>query len=391
MDAYQPMRSTGEVSDQVLVIALLMAASFAPIGLYWDISWHISIGRDTVWTPPHLLIYLCCFIAAIAGSAAIFVQTKSSNLKNQSGHLILVCGLKGRLGAFIAVHGAFAMVLSAPFDNWWHQAYGLDVRILSPPHVVLLLGMAEVCVASIVTLKELSSTASVRARYYRVRLQEYSIACLLMLCALALYDNTRPGYMHDPRFYWKVLALMPAPMMVAAVTGNKGWSATVVAGIYSMFWLAALWTLPLFSASPRLGPVYQPIQTFVPLGAPLLLVAPAISIDCLYAWRSEKPIYRDVLIGLMAGTLFIASQWSLAIFLVSREAQNWVLGRMYFAYSDPAGSLYNPYLFQGTTGGNGWFMGDMMVAAALAVASIWAGDVCGRALRGVQRRPIITG
>jgi hypothetical protein len=33
------------------------------------------------------------------------------------------------------------MVTSAPFDNWWHQAYRLDVKILSPPHVLLILGL----------------------------------------------------------------------------------------------------------------------------------------------------------------------------------------------------------------------------------------------------------
>ena len=33
------------------------------------------------------------------------------------------------------------MLVSAPFDNWWHDAYGLDVKILSPPHSILAVGM----------------------------------------------------------------------------------------------------------------------------------------------------------------------------------------------------------------------------------------------------------
>ena len=36
------------------------------------------------------------------------------------------------------------MLTSVPFDDWWHNAYGLDVKILTPPHVFLLLGMATV-------------------------------------------------------------------------------------------------------------------------------------------------------------------------------------------------------------------------------------------------------
>ena len=49
-------------------------------------------------------------------------------------------GFEAPLGAFIAAWGGVAMLTSAPFDNWWHSAYGLDVKILSPPHVLLILG-----------------------------------------------------------------------------------------------------------------------------------------------------------------------------------------------------------------------------------------------------------
>ena len=36
------------------------------------------------------------------------------------------------------------MITSAPFDNWWHNAYGLDVKIVSPPHALLILGIRAV-------------------------------------------------------------------------------------------------------------------------------------------------------------------------------------------------------------------------------------------------------
>ena len=52
-----------------------------------------------------------------------------------------VWGFRGPFGAWIAIWGSLAMLVSAPFDNWWHDAYGLDVKILSPPHSVLAIGM----------------------------------------------------------------------------------------------------------------------------------------------------------------------------------------------------------------------------------------------------------
>ncbi|PYP40035.1 MAG: hypothetical protein DMD43_09375, partial [Gemmatimonadetes bacterium] len=50
-------------------------------------------------------------------------------------------GFRGPFGAWVCVWGSLAMLTSAPFDNWWHNAYGLDVKIVSPPHILLLLGM----------------------------------------------------------------------------------------------------------------------------------------------------------------------------------------------------------------------------------------------------------
>ena len=44
-------------------------------------------------------------------------------------------GFRAPFGAWVCIWGAFAMLTSAPFDDWWHNAYGLDVKILSPPHI----------------------------------------------------------------------------------------------------------------------------------------------------------------------------------------------------------------------------------------------------------------
>ncbi len=57
-----------------------------------------------------------------------------------------VLGFRAPLGAFVAAWGGIAMLTSAPFDNWWHDAYGLDVKIVSPPHTLLILGIRAVSV-----------------------------------------------------------------------------------------------------------------------------------------------------------------------------------------------------------------------------------------------------
>ncbi|MGA8673757.1 MAG: hypothetical protein WB621_01030, partial [Candidatus Acidiferrales bacterium] len=44
----------------------LASVMSAVIGSAWDISWHESIGRDTFWTPAHMLIYWSGVLAGIS-------------------------------------------------------------------------------------------------------------------------------------------------------------------------------------------------------------------------------------------------------------------------------------------------------------------------------------
>src|SRR5271168_3015916 len=118
----------------------VFAITSASIGGAWDVSWHRSIGRDTFWTPAHMAVYACGVIAAIICAYLIFAATfgKSGQIRAVS---VSVLGFRAPLGAFIAAWGGIAMLTSAPFDNWWHAAYGLDVKIVSPPHTLLILGI----------------------------------------------------------------------------------------------------------------------------------------------------------------------------------------------------------------------------------------------------------
>src|ERR1700676_5309057 len=45
------------------VWSLFAAGGSVVVGGYWDISWHMSIGRDSFWTPAPLAIQLCGIIS----------------------------------------------------------------------------------------------------------------------------------------------------------------------------------------------------------------------------------------------------------------------------------------------------------------------------------------
>src|SRR5262249_39163880 len=124
-----------------LVWANVIASVCIATGLYWDISWHETIGRDSFWTPAHLLIQFGAILGAFS-SAWVIMRTTFAGDPEARQNSVSVLGFRAPLGAFIAAWGGGAMLTSAPFDNWWHEAYGLDVKILSPPHVLLAVGIA---------------------------------------------------------------------------------------------------------------------------------------------------------------------------------------------------------------------------------------------------------
>src|ERR1700746_2852804 len=133
------------------------------VGGIWDISWHMSIGRDTFWTPAHIAIQMTGVLVGIACGYLILSATFGGESAARETS-VQIWGLRGPLGAFIAVWGCVAMLTSAPFDNWWHNAYGLDVKIVSPPHTLLPLGSVAITVGLMALIAGVSSHAAAGVR-----------------------------------------------------------------------------------------------------------------------------------------------------------------------------------------------------------------------------------
>src|SRR5262249_57555317 len=75
-----------------------------------------------------------------------------------------VGGWAGRGGWLRCAWGAFAMLASAPFDDWWHNAYGLDVKIISPPHMLLAGGFFGIEFGTVLLLLAFMNRAGERVR-----------------------------------------------------------------------------------------------------------------------------------------------------------------------------------------------------------------------------------
>src|SRR5690606_25516564 len=100
---------------------------------------------------------------------------------------------------------ALAMLTSAPFDDWWHNTYGLDVTILSPPHTVLALGIIMVQFGAIISVLAVmnQSPGYMAAKKKKVLSAMFAISAGFLLCMVftLVSEFLRRGNMHNVSFY----------------------------------------------------------------------------------------------------------------------------------------------------------------------------------------------
>jgi hypothetical protein len=116
------------------LFGLLLAA----VGFYWDVGWHIDLGRDKqLFTPPHTLILLG--LGSILAASVVAVEFATISRRRGGWEL------RGRnipwSAVPLAVIGLGALT-GFPLDDLWHHFYGIDVTMWGPTHLIMIGGAA---------------------------------------------------------------------------------------------------------------------------------------------------------------------------------------------------------------------------------------------------------
>jgi hypothetical protein len=111
-----------KILSRIIAIALFAAV----VGGTWDAWWHGAIGRDSLFEPPHLLLYSSVILAISIGLFG-WRKTREKVWKRLALVLLLV-------------------PLSAPFDELWHRIFGIEdlaspLIVWSPPHLAIIFAM----------------------------------------------------------------------------------------------------------------------------------------------------------------------------------------------------------------------------------------------------------
>ncbi len=365
----------------------VVAVTSATVGGAWDVAWHRSIGRDSFWTPAHLAIQACGLLAAVVGLWLVTQATLNRDPELRASS-VSILGLRAPLGVFLAGWGGIAMITSAPFDNWWHNAYGLDVKIISPPHALLVLGIRAVSFGMLFLILAAMNRAAATGAPTFSRLQKI----LLYVGGLSvggqmffLQEKTWDIVLHRAEAYIALAIAIPVMLAAMSQASRFRWAATTTAAVYTLCLILEILILPLFPAQPKLGPVFNAVTHLVPAKFPVLIIVPALALDLLWQrTRNWKPWQVAIVSGIVFVAIIFAVEWPFANFLMSKASANRFFGTIYFDYNSRAVGYDRTRRFFQPDSGLPLAFG-LIRASIYGMISTFLGLAFGRWMRGVQR------
>ncbi|HLC42632.1 MAG TPA: hypothetical protein VJO34_13540 [Methylomirabilota bacterium] len=283
------------VSISLPLWILLVVRILAFAGVQWDVAWHRSLGRESFWSPPHLVIYASLGVVTLI---ALWVIAREGWVR----------------GYGLVVLGGGIVYLSAPFDELWHRWYGLDVDIWSPPHLsgiaggfIIALGSVYALAAELGQLGRLDRTDSLRPLRH-ARATDWTlivfIALLLTSPLFAMGRYTIVAVSRDAVFY-PIMAGLAVPAIAVAnlrATGYR-WTATLTGFSYI--------ALMLLMAAIVMA------MGLKPTSAPPLLLIPALAMDLFYAARRRTGgLVAAIIAGVVFSLVFYWTEYAWKLWLV---------------------------------------------------------------------------
>jgi len=257
----------------------------ALFGTYWDDAWHTDRGRDDFFIPPHVALYAGVTVSGLV-VASWLLRTYLHGGAGKAGIRAVVVSPP----ALLAMVGASATLLSAPIDNTWHELYGRDAVLWSPPH---MLGVAGSAAMSVGLLAGLAGRDRVKAA--RVLLGTGVLGALLV--PVLEFDSDVPQF---PAWtYWPVVtAGLVLFLLLLRDLAPGRWAAAVVAAAFTAVKVVIIVALAVMDHTGTLVPPVLVVAVVDDLlhrrGAGDALRALAVSLIVPPAWAAATALQPGV-------------------------------------------------------------------------------------------------
>ena len=355
-------------------IAALASCLAMLVGWHWDISWHRSIGRDTLWTLPHNAIYVSLAIAFAYNAWLVLRHTFGADRESPA---IRVLGFRAPSASFITLWSILVMFAGILFDSWWHDSYGLDVGVFSPPHYVLSFSLAFVYLGQFAYVVLARNQRPTRTGF----LVAVAIWALYLGHQLILDPTFGTNAVLTQAYVVSSAVVLPVSLVLVQRVLQWRWAPVAASALYFVVVLVLMQVFQLFPAKPAMGPVYHHIPNFLPPFFPLFLVLPAFVVGEL-AWRlaPRSRLLAAAAAGPAFVLVFLGANHAWAALLDGPLGQNRFVGGMY-----PGAVFYENLLPTTRLALDPQGLGLLALACVLAIASSWAGFVGGDWLKRLRR------
>jgi hypothetical protein len=124
----------------------------ALLGMLWDISLHIGVGRDEgpLANPAHFLILFGLFGVFAGGVLACSMPLDE---KPGPASVRFLKGWDVPIGGILLTAAGFYALLGFPLDDVWHRLFGQDVTLWGPTHLMLI-GGAGLSIVGLLVLEQ---------------------------------------------------------------------------------------------------------------------------------------------------------------------------------------------------------------------------------------------
>ena len=328
-----------------VTIALAGAAGIGWLGfpgLLWDVAWHRTIGRDSFFSPPHMLMYAGVGVNGLVAAWALLRGARRYGREAFGDPILHLGPWRVPVGFGLAGIGFLLAIVGAVLDETWHRYVGKDVNLWSPPHLIGLAGTMLIVLGLVLAIAAHTRYA-VRPGWSALRLLLlFFFADLVHKSMVALDHYTLDPWGRTPDFYPFLISLLLPAILVTAVRAVGPGAATGVTIVFSLQHVAIL--LVLLAADMR-----------VPTFSPLPLV-PALAMDLVvFSLRSRRD---RALTAVLAGVAF-----ALTLCAMESAWMAWVVGRPW----DPAqvaAALPAVVLTAAGSAWVGWVLGGFVRSAA---------------------------
>ena len=292
-------RRTGLPGWVALPSALSMASLLvALLGMYWDISLHIDVGRDPgpLANPAHYLILAGLFGIFCAGFIAMALPRE----RPSDTAVRINRGWYAPLGGVLITCCAGFALLGFPLDDFWHRLFGQDVTLWGPTHMMLIGGAALTLIGMAVLMVE-----GIRARprsggertpggLSHVRRSSLMGGFLIGLSTFqGEFDFGVPQYQ-----------MIFQPLLIAFAAGTALVCARIWIGRGGALATVAFFLLVRGAISLIVGPVFGETTPDLPL-----YVVEAGCVELAALWLADRPLALGVVSGIGIGTLGFAAEY----------------------------------------------------------------------------------